>query len=181
VSEATRGVITILTGLGISSKETRDLRAVRTFYQSYRAEGAERFCEQIFSQSGIEYAIMTNIPFDSNEAKYWRGPQWKDYSKLFRSALCVDPFLVGDKATIATVLKASGYDVTLEGAQHYLLDLCDTMNPEYMMASTPRDFCLREGTISGVKKTGVNAEDAMKEPPLLLQFRKIWLLPSKTR
>jgi hypothetical protein len=169
VSEATRGVITILTGLGISSKEValRDLGAIRTFYQSYRAEGAaegaERFCEQIFLQSGIQYAIMTNIPFDSTETKYWRGPQRKEYSKRFRSALRVDPFLAGDKATIETALKASGYDVTLEGARKYLLDWCDTMKPEYMMASTPHDFCLREGTIAGVKKTGVN-EDVMKEP-----------------
>ena len=78
----------------------------------------------------------------------------------------MDPLLAGDRATIEIALKASGYDRTIEGARQYLRDWCDTMTPEYMMASTPHDFVLRngiEGNLSGFKKTGVN-EDAMKQP-----------------
>lgn len=166
ISEACRGIVTTLVGLGLSQQvATRDLNGIRKFFSTFRdrgLEGTELFCETIFAKSGIEYAIMTNIPFDSNEARFWR-PHRTDYSKRFRSALRVDPLLAGDRATVENALKASGYDVTLDGARKYLRDWCDTMKPEYMMASTPHDFVLPEGTIAGVKKTGVNA-DAMSQP-----------------
>ncbi|CAB9528763.1 expressed unknown protein [Seminavis robusta] len=166
VSEACRGVITTLVALGLSNEvATRDLEAIRRFYASYRdrgLEGTEEFSERVFAQSGVQYAVMTNIPFDTNEAQHWR-PERKDYSERYRSALRVDPLLSGDRATIEKALKTSGYEVTLEGARQYLRDWCDTMKPEYMMASTPHDFVLREGSLAGVKKTGVN-EEAMKQP-----------------
>jgi hypothetical protein len=60
LSEACRGVITALTSLGLVEEvQTRDLEAIRIFYQGYRqdgTEGAERFCEQVFVQAGIEYS-----------------------------------------------------------------------------------------------------------------------------
>ena len=74
--------------------------------------------------------------------------------------------LAGDRATIEMALKASGYDCTIEGARQYLRDWCDTMKPEYMMASTPHDFVLCDeigGSLAGVDKIGVN-EEAMKQP-----------------
>ena len=59
-SEACRGVITTLTNLGLTKEvQTRDLTAIRKFYQKYRKEGtagAERFCEEIFLKAGIDYA-----------------------------------------------------------------------------------------------------------------------------
>jgi hypothetical protein len=170
VSEACRGVLTTLCRLGLSSDVARrDLNAIRRFYQAFRdrPNGADDFCELAFSESGIDYAIMTNIPFDSQEASYWR-PRPTEYSKRFRSALRVDPLLAGDRKTIEMTLRASGYDLTLEGARQYLRDWCDTMKPEYMMASTPHDFVLRDdkqGSLSSSKvpKTGLNRE-AMKQP-----------------
>ena len=166
VSEACRGVITTLVALGLSDQvAARDLDAVRKFYNSFRdrgLEGTDEFSELVYAKAGVQYAIMTNIPFDTNEAKYWR-PERKDYSARYRSALRVDPLLAGDRATVEKALRSSGYDENLEGARQYLRDWCDTMKPEYMMASTPHDFVLREGSLAGVKKTGVN-EDAMKQP-----------------
>lgn len=72
----------------------------------------------------------------------------------------MDPLLAGDRKTIENALKASGYGVTLEDARKYLHDWCDTINPEYMMASTPHDFYVppEGGRLVGVRKTGVNEE-----------------------
>lgn len=167
LSEACRGVLTTLQELGLEKEIVeRDLDGIRRFYQKYRDDGvtgAESFCERAFANAGLEYAVMTNIPFESKEAQYWR-PEKVMYSKRYRSALRVDPLLAGDKPVIEAALKASGYDCTLEGARQYLRDWCDTMKPEYMMASTPHDFVLREGTIEGsMKKTGLN-EQAMSQP-----------------
>jgi hypothetical protein len=168
ISEACRGVITTLMALGLSKQvQERDLRAIRLFYNvNYRdrgQEGANAFCEEIFAKSGIRYAVMTNIPFDAKEATFWR-PQRYPYSTRFRSALRVDPLLAGDQVTVEAALKASGYPPTLEGTIAYLRDWCDSMKPEYMMASTPHDFVLREGSLAGVQKKIVVDVNAMKQP-----------------
>jgi len=163
ISEACRGVITTLKSMGLQEQiDARDLAAIRKFYDTFRSdglEGAERFSEMVYRRAGVRYAVMTNIPFDANEVRYWR-PKRKEYPDQYKSALRVDPLLAGDRKTVETALKGAGYEVTLEGARQYLRDWCDTMKPEYMMASTPHNFVLNEDRL---KKTGVN-EDAMKEP-----------------
>lgn len=132
ISEACRGVLTTLTALGLQEYvQSRDLEAIRKFYASYRdrgLEGSEEFSEHIYKISGVQYAIMTNIPFDVNEAKFWK-PNRANYSKRYRSALRVDPLLSGDSKTIEASLAASGHALTLEGAREYLREWCDIMNP----------------------------------------------------
>ena len=166
LSEACRGVVTTLKAFGLHAEvEARDLERIRSYYREFRdrgTEGAEAFSELVYTTAGVRYAIMTNIPFDSNEAHCWR-PRRKEYSHRYRSALRVDPLLAGDRATIESALKASGYDITMEGARQYLRDWCDTMRPEYMMASTPHGMVMPEGSLAGVSKKSVN-EDAMKQP-----------------
>lgn len=166
VSEACRGVITTMQSLGLQDHvQNRDLEGLRNYYREFRDQGlkgTEAFSEMVFSTAGVRYAIMTNIPFDSNEAQYWR-PMRKEFPTRYRSALRVDPLLSGDRATVESALRVSGYDTTLEGARQYLRDWCYTMKPEYMMASTPHNMVVLEGSLAGVRSTGVN-EEAMKEP-----------------
>jgi hypothetical protein len=168
ISEACRGVITTLKSLGLSSEVAkRDLGAIRNFYREFQKHGergSDDFCERVFQVSGVRYAIMTNIPFSQMEARYWRGPDKQSYSQRFRSALRVDPLLSGDLTTIEAALKTSGYECSLEGARQYLRDWIDTMNPEYVMASTPHDFVFEEGSLVGVSnRRSVNTE-ALYEP-----------------
>lgn len=167
LSEACRGVVTTLVKLGLQAEvHSRNLTAIRHFYASYRdrgADGAAAFSDLVFNKAGVRWNIMTNIPFDSNEAQYWR-PTPTSYSSHYRSALRVDPLLAGDRVTIEGALKASGYEVTLEGARKYLRDWCDTMKPEYLMASTPHDFVLSEGILANVLTSGSINTEAMKEP-----------------
>lgn len=58
--------------------------------------------------AGVRYCVMTNIPFDPEEASHWR-PDKKPYSARFRSALRVDPLLKGDWEAVAEALKAADY------------------------------------------------------------------------
>jgi hypothetical protein len=106
---------------------------------------------------------MTNIPFDPNEHIFWM-PQRVAYSNRFRSAFRVDPLLAEDRVMIETALKSSGYDCTLQGARQYLIDWAHIMNPEYMMASTPHDFVLLEGTLAGADSRQSVNSDALQEP-----------------
>jgi hypothetical protein len=159
--------VTTLVSLGLSNEVvTRNLHAIRKFYSEFRDEGlagAEIFSEMVFKRSGVRYAIMTNIPFDTNEAQHWR-PKRKQYTEHYRSALRVDPLLSGDRKTVEAALKASGYETTLEGARQYLRDWCDTMKPEYMMASTPHNFALSADKLARPRSNvGIN-EEAMKQP-----------------
>ncbi len=170
ISEATRGVLTTLQAVGLHNEvDNRDLDAIRRFYDGFRdkgLEGVEEFVSEVYKTAGVKYAIMTNIPFDSTEAQHWR-PKKKEYPETFKSALRVDPLLAGDRKTIENALKSSGYATSLEDARKYLHDWCDTMKPEYLMASTPHDFSLPPseggGTLSGVTKTGVN-ESSLQSP-----------------
>ena len=145
LSEACRGIVTSLLALGLhEAVRNRDLPAIRTFYQAFRKDGsagAERFSDLVFRTAGVRYNIMTNIPFEAKEAHYWRNKVAYD-SKHYKSAVRVDPLLKGDQENVELALRASGYEVSLEGARQYLRDWCDTMQPEYVMASTPHDFAL---------------------------------------
>ena len=170
ISEATRGILTTLQALGLQSEiDNRDLDAIRRFYDGFREEGlegVEKFVDEVYRLAGVKYAIMTNIPFDFTEAQHWR-PMKKEYPETFKSALRVDPLIAGDRKTVENALKASGYGTSLEDARKYLHDWCDTMNPEYLMASTPHDFTLLSseggGILSGVTKKGVN-ESSLQSP-----------------
>jgi hypothetical protein len=161
--------------LGLSEQvQSRDLASIRRFYDEFRkdgVEGAERFCNLIHHLSGVRYSIMTNIPFEMSEAQFWR-PRRHEYSHHFRSALRIDPLLSGDVHKISAILRSAGYEATIEGARQYLRDWCDTMKPEYMMASTPHDFALSDNWPSAQGKNianfGVNM-DAMTVPGAFAQ------------
>lgn len=76
ISEACRGVISTLVAFGLADEvQARDLGAIRGFYSAFRAEGlsgSEAFCSKVYRIAGVRYAIMTNVPFDANEAQHWR-------------------------------------------------------------------------------------------------------------
>jgi hypothetical protein len=150
----------------------RDLASIRRYYDKFRndgLQGAERFSDMVHTLSGVRYNVMTNIPFDMTEAQYWR-PQRQIFSNHYKSALRIDPLLSGDKKSISTILRMSGYEATVEGACSYLRDWCDTMKPEYMMASTPHDFVLHgeSSLASRFSSVGINTE-AMKVPGAFAQ------------
>lgn len=158
-------MLTTLKALGIEDKDLRNLTRIRQFYSQYRdrgLEGTAAFSDTVFKLAGVRYAIMTNIPFSTQEAHFWK-PNRVEYSTRYRSALRVDPLLAGDRASIEAAQRAAGYPLTLEGTRQYLRDWCDVMQPEYMMASTPHDFTFSEGTLAGLKNDGIN-EESMKEP-----------------
>ena len=86
VSEAARGVVTILRSLGLNEElQARDLGSIRAWFA---AQNPEEHVERVFKLAGVRYAVMTNIPFAEEEARHWR-PNQTLYSARFRSALRV--------------------------------------------------------------------------------------------
>ena len=143
VSEACLGVLTTIKRLGRLPDPAP--ASVADWLPALRAAEAaltpEEAVEQVFKTSKLRYCIMTNIPFEPKEVKYWRPEKNKAARhKYFKSALRVDPLLKGDWPTVAASLEAAGYPASLDGTRAFLVDWIETMNPVYFMASTPHDF-----------------------------------------
>ncbi|TYZ66927.1 hypothetical protein PybrP1_012239 [[Pythium] brassicae (nom. inval.)] len=144
MSEACRGVMTTIQALGLGDLlAKRDLAAIQRWFA---AQDPEEYVDTVFRLAGLKYAVMTNIPFEPEEARHWLGdpvtgaapPDWS--RKYFRSALRVDQVLLGDWASIGPALDALALPHTLAGCRALLEQWIAIMKPEYFMASVPIHF-----------------------------------------
>lgn len=93
VSEACRGVVTVLHALGLDVG-ARDLASYRKFFA---AQSRDAYIDLVFGKAGIKDCVMTNDPFDDAERPLWLKGVKPD--PRFRAALRIDPVLLGwDKA-----------------------------------------------------------------------------------
>jgi len=89
VSEACRGVVTVLHALGLDVGR-RDLASYRKFFAS---QTRDAYIGLVFEKAGIRDCVMTNDPFDDVERPVWlNGYQADD---RFKAALRIDPVLLG--------------------------------------------------------------------------------------
>lgn len=144
LSEACRGVITVLDALGLDVT-ARDLKAYRAWFAA--RETADHV-DRVFEVAGIESAVMTNDPFDPLEKPVWAG----DYQAggRFHGVLRIDPLLNGWAGSYEA-LQGQGYDVgatlddkTKAEVRRFLSDWVKRMNALYMAVSLPPDFAMPE-------------------------------------
>ena len=140
VSEAARGVVTVLDAFGLDTAAA-DLNEAREFF---RGQVPGPHLEHVLKLSGVSDVVMTNDPFDAQEAPVWEGGAGVD--TRFHAALRMDR-LLNDWETSAAELAARGYRVDAEfgGATaaevRRFLDLwIERMRPLYMAVSLPDDF-----------------------------------------
>jgi len=146
ISEASRGVLTVLKELGLDPS-TRDLNSYRKFFEK---QNINDYIDLVFKLANIKYAIMTNDPFVDEERKVWKEGHKSD--ERFKSALRIDPLLVKWPSSYLK-LKEWGYDVTekftektFEEIKRFLNDWIDIMNPVYMAASLPPNLKIPSDT-----------------------------------
>ncbi|CAI5721396.1 unnamed protein product [Hyaloperonospora brassicae] len=141
---ACREVLTTLHLLGLDHLVARrDLSAIQKWFKH---QGVEEYVDTVFRLAGLKYAVMTNIPFEPEEARHWlvnpatttSPPAWS--RKYFRSALRVDQVLLGDWAFIRPTLDVVKLPHTLAGVRLLLEKWIDIIKPEYFMASLPISF-----------------------------------------
>jgi hypothetical protein len=154
LSEACRGVVTVLTRLGLGDELRRamgkggDLGEIRAWFAAL--DPAEHV-ERVFTAAKVRYAVMTNIPFSAEEAVHWMpsadGAPPPPVSDRFKTALRVDPLLAGDWTGICAVLSRStpAYEHSLDGLRSFLRDWVKRIQPIYLMASTPGGFKYSRG------------------------------------
>jgi len=149
ISEATRGVVAVLTALGLDPASP-DLRAAREFF---RGRQPQDHLSWVLDHAGVDVVVMTNDPFDPRESDLWK--RQVSFDKRFRSALRLDPML-NDWTSTCEPLSASGYPVSsvvdaraVGSARRFLDDWIERMSPLYLAVSLPDDFTWPEESPRG--------------------------------
>jgi len=140
VSEACRGVVTVLAALGLDPG-ARDLAACRAYFAG---RDLEEHVDRVFALAGVDYAVMTNDPFDEAERAVWlKGPR---EDPRFRSALRLDAMLNGWEAA-APRLRGWGFAVetgfggrTAAEVRRFIAEWLERMNALYAALSLPPSF-----------------------------------------
>jgi len=148
LSEATRGVLTTLSTLGLDIG-SRDLHAIRQWFD---ARTIEEYLPRVFEIANLDYAVMTNNPFIAEETRYWT--QDLPIPDCLKAALRIDTLIL-DWPTAAKAMTVAGYDAGAEpdaksvaSARAFLADWAERMQPVYMAASLPADFAYPSAALS---------------------------------
>jgi hypothetical protein len=150
LSEATRGVVAVMSALGLDPTRP-DLRQAREFF---RDTSAEQQVNLVLARARVSAVVMTNDPFDPAEAALWRNGRPAD--RRFKAALRIDP-LLNDWTTAQRALAAAGYPVGAEvdaaamaAARRFVDDWIGRMDPLYLAVSLPDDFVWPEDSPRGL-------------------------------
>ncbi len=146
LSEACRGVVTVLRQLGLKA-EVRDLDKARAFYARAKRD---THIDRVFKAAGIKDVVMTNDPFDDAERAVWEKGYVRD--PRFHAALRLDPLLdLWPKSW--RKMKGMGFKVkekpdaqTLSEITRFLEQWRGTLSPLYLAASFSPDFALKSGS-----------------------------------
>src|SRR5258707_1958965 len=140
VSEATRGVVSVLHAFGLPT-DSNDLREARAFFE---ARQIESHIANVFKIAGISEAVMTNDPLDPEEAPLWEKSN--PAHTQFHAVLRLDRIL-NKWSDHWGVLAAKGYQVdanapgrSMAEVRRFLTDWCARMKPVYMAVSLPDTF-----------------------------------------
>ncbi len=140
LSEATRGIVTVLNAFGLDPAAS-DLREARSFF---RSQDITEHHNRVLDLACVSDVVMTNDPFDAQEAKVWESDASID--RRFHAALRMDR-LLNDWQNTATKLSSLGYKVdagfggeTVDEVRRFLDKWIARMNPLYMAVSLPDDF-----------------------------------------
>lgn len=141
LSEAARGAVTTLNKLGLDVAG-RDLASIRKWFAE---QDEEAYLGRVFEMSGIDYAVMTNDPFQAAEVEHWRAG--RGGCDRLKTALRIDPVIVNWPAAAQT-MRAAGYNTAPQidaqscaEARRFLTEWAETLGePVYMAASLPPAF-----------------------------------------
>lgn len=147
VSEATRGVIAVLSAFGLPTSSD-NLTEAREFFASRTLAAHIR---DVFRLAGISEAVMTNDPLDPDEAPMWEANPERD--SQFHAVLRLDRIL-NKWAQHWEVLKSKGYDVAADGSgktasevRRFVAKWAEIMDPVYMAVSLPDSFAFPEDSL----------------------------------
>jgi hypothetical protein len=150
ISEATRGVLTVLDKLGLDTS-TRDLAAYRAYFDSMTSA---EYIDKVFKVANVDRLVMTNNPFDPEERPIWFDGYQAD--PRFMAALRIDNLLL-DWPNAQKSLQEWGYTVTVElndttlaEVRRFLTEWLLRQDALYMAASLPPTFAMPDNSPCGI-------------------------------
>ena len=149
ISEACRGVLTVLHRLGLDTSSP-DLERYRQFFREQRPE---EYLDKVLRNANVRAVVMTNDAFDPAERAIWHEDPQRD--PRFRAALRIDPLLLGWPG-VADALRVIGYAAADLGARslgeirRFLSEWIERIGALYVAVSLPptwrypqQDACTR--------------------------------------
>lgn len=140
VSEACRGVLTVLQAVGLDPNANK----LDKFRKYFAAQNVRDYTNLVFDLANVSSVYMTNDPLDAAERACWRKGFKRD--PRFLAALRLDSCLMNWPAGVSS-LRELGYDVdsslsgrTLSEVCRYLSDWSRKMDARYMAISLPPSF-----------------------------------------
>ncbi len=150
ISEACRGVLTVLNRLGLDTTE-RDLNAYREWFSK---QTLEEHVNRVFEVANLKSVVMTNDPFDLLERDFWLTPV--EIDSRFITSLRLDT-LVLRWIEIYPMLQTWGYtvdkdltDETLSEIRRFMSDWIQKIKPVYVAISLPPQFDFPEHNPRGI-------------------------------
>jgi hypothetical protein len=147
VSEATRGVVAVLSAFGLPTSAP-DLTEARKFFAAQKLDAHIR---RVFDLAGVSESVMTNDPLDPDEAPLW--VQCAKPDPQFHPVLRLDRIL-NKWPDHFRVLAAQGYTVnddasgqSVSEVRRFLAEWCKRMRPVYMAVSLPDTFQFPEKSV----------------------------------
>ena len=165
LSEATRGVVTVLNAFGLDTNAP-DLSEARAFF---RSRNLAEHVDVVLDMACVSDVVMTNDPFSPQEARVWEAGA--DIDKRFHATLRMDR-LVNDWEHAVPRLTQMGYQVETRGSaktasevRRFLGKWIAVMSPVCMAVSLPaefkfpdndsRDWVLREVALPAAREHGL--------------------------
>lgn len=149
VSESTRGVVSVLSALGLETDKS-DLKDAREYF---RAQPLESHIRHVFELAGISEVVMTNDPLDPEEGPLWQTAAAPD--RQFHPVLRLDRIL-NKWPQHWRLLGSQGYRVeenltgnSIAEVRRFLGDWYSRMKPVYMACSLPDTFDFPEDSFRG--------------------------------
>jgi hypothetical protein len=140
LSEAARGIVSVLDAFGLDPRAP-DLREARAFF---RGQNPIDHLNRVLDMACLNDIVMTNDPFDEQEAGLWNGGANPD--PRFHASLRLDG-LLNDWPGAAQRLACQDISVdaglsrgTLDKVRNFLDSWIERMNPVYMAVSLPDSF-----------------------------------------
>ena len=150
VSEAARGVATVIAAFGLEPGRTT-LAELRDLFASMPLE---QHLDTVFAKAHVDKVIMTNELLKPDEQAAWAKIRERD--PRFLSAMRVDGIL-NDWKKAASTLSGAGYAVktrpdaaTYKEVRRFLGDCADKMSPIYLAASLPPSFDYPDASVRGL-------------------------------
>lgn len=140
VSEAARGVVAVLSALGLDPIAG----SLATCREYFRDQNPAEYIPKVFRMAGISTAVMTNDPLDARESELWKRGVRPDAG--FSAALRLDRVLnewtahCGQIAAEGYAVEPDGSGRTLAELRRFVTEWSARMQPVYLAVSLPDSF-----------------------------------------